>query len=196
MGKDKKKEKKRDRSSDRDESSTREDKKARKKAEKVAKALGYSNETNPFGDSNLLNPFAWGKKKEKDAASGASKRESADTRLSLMKDIERVRERRRQREQEVEEMERLRAEEQRLREAALYGDWQDKEDDFHIQQTQVRSKLRLVEDRRKPIDIIAQGIILIETFESSEEVPRIYILRTFLSIDPLFHLERTTEMLV
>lgn len=175
MGKEKKKEKKRDRSRsrspDQDGSNVaRENKKARKKAEKVAKALGYSNETNPFGDSNLLNPFTWGKKKEKESHTGVSAHESVDKRISLMKDIEKVRDRRRKREQEVEEMERLRSEEQRLREAALYGDWQGKEDEFHIQQTQVRSKLRLVEDRRKPIDILAQGMILVESFESAEQV--------------------------
>ena len=33
---------------------------------KVAKLLGYTNDTNPFGDSNLLKPFVWGKKIEKE----------------------------------------------------------------------------------------------------------------------------------
>ena len=43
---------------------TREQKKSRKKIEKIAKALGYTNESNPFGDPNLLQPFVWFKKLE------------------------------------------------------------------------------------------------------------------------------------
>ena len=36
----------------------------------VAKAFGYSNDINPFGDSNLLKPFVWGKKQEKEKQAG------------------------------------------------------------------------------------------------------------------------------
>jgi hypothetical protein len=58
-----KKEKKRDR--DDEDPDERAAKKERKKAEKVVKLLGYTNDVNPFGDSNLLQPFVWGKKIEK-----------------------------------------------------------------------------------------------------------------------------------
>ena len=44
-----------------------------------------------------------------------------------MDEINRVRKRRAEREQELEEMERLRTEEQRLRESCSFGDWQKKE---------------------------------------------------------------------
>ena len=86
-----------------------------------------------------------------------------------MKDIDRVRKRRIDREQELEEMERLRAEEQRLREASQYENWEEKEEDFHIQQTKVRSKIRLIEGREKPIDILARHILLIESFNSADK---------------------------
>ena len=148
----------------------REKRKAGKKAEKVAKMLGYSNDINPFGDSNLLQPFIWGKKVTKDKIEG--RKEEGDTeahRLKLMHDIDRVRKRREERENELEEMERLRSEEQRLRESATYGDWQQKEEDFLLNQTRVRSKIRLTENRQQPIDSIAKNILLIESTASAQQ---------------------------
>jgi hypothetical protein len=143
------------------------ERKARKKVEKIARALGYSNETNPFGDSNLLKPFVWGKKQEQEVQ---QHEDSSVSRISLMKDIERVRERRRKRELEMEEMERLRTEEVRLREASLYGDWREKEEEFHVRQTLTRSELRILEGRPRAIDRIAQAVVLIEAFETRETV--------------------------
>jgi hypothetical protein len=89
--------------------------------------FGYTNDTNPFGDSNLLQPFVWGKKKEKDRALGKGEENSEENRLRLIQEIERVRKRRHDREIELEEMQKLRDEEMRLREAAQYGDWEEKE---------------------------------------------------------------------
>jgi hypothetical protein len=143
-------------------------KKAAKKAAKAAKLLGYSNDINPFGDSNLLNPFVWGKKKEKDTIQGKKdKTDETLNQLQTISEIEKVRKRRIERENDLLEMERLRNEEQRLREAAQYGDWQRKEEEFHMEQTRERSKIRLLEDRSKPIDLIARNILLIEAMSSS-----------------------------
>lgn len=149
---------------DRDEDPhEREKRKAAKRAEKVAKMLGYSNDTNPFGDSNLLAPFVWGKKMEKDKREGRNDDvDSEGKRMYLMDEIKRVRSRREEREAELEEMERLRSEEQRLREAAQFGDWQEKEEEFHTEQTRVRSKIRLNEKREQPIDTLAKNILLVE----------------------------------
>ena len=117
MGKDKK----RHRDKIDEDPADRERRKAAKKAEKVAKMLGYSNETNPFGDSNLLQPFLWGKKIVKDKIEGrnTSDVDEETHRLKLIQDIEKVRKRREEREKELEEMERLRDEEQRLREVTF-----------------------------------------------------------------------------
>jgi len=155
--------KKRSRDSPEREREEKEKRKAHKKAEKVAKLLGYTNDTNPFGDSNLLQPFLWGKKKEKDKHEGREEVDTEENRLQTMQEIERVRKRREDREKELEEMDRLRSEEQRLREAAQYGDWQRKEDEFHIEQTRVRSKIRLIEKREQPIDALAKNILQIES---------------------------------
>ncbi len=156
--------------------------------------LGYSNDINPFGDANLLQPFVWGKKKEteessrgqnekhkkakrkkdkaKDRKRTRSSSESSDEkesdseetkRLKLMTEIEKVRRRRQDRENELAEIERLRDEEQRLKEHASFGDWQRKEEDFHLEQTAERSKIRLLEFREQPIDLVVKNLLLIET---------------------------------
>jgi hypothetical protein len=132
--------------------------------------FGYSNDTNPFGDSNLLQPFVWGKKKEKDRQLGKDVEDDEESRLKLIQDIDRVRKRRSEREQELEDMERMRADELRLREAAQYGDWEQKEEEFHMEQTKVRSKIRLIEKREKAIDKLAQTILLIESVSSAHQV--------------------------
>lgn len=78
--------------------------------------LGYTDDNNPFGDSNLLQPFVWGKKKEKEKFSDKREENSEIARLKLITEIESVRKRRIDRENELAEIERLRDEEQRLRE--------------------------------------------------------------------------------
>ena len=134
----------------------------------MAKLLGYSNDINPFGDSNLLQPFVWGKKKEKDSHEQKHNTTITSThkRTELISEIEKVRKRRIQREEELAEMERLRDEEQRLRESLQYDDWQKKEEIFVLEQISNRSKIRLVDRRAQPVDLIAKNILLIETFES------------------------------
>ena len=146
------------------------------KIEQIAQVLGYSNDINPFGDSNLLKPFSWGKKKEQEkeekksgSSKGKDKANEDEKRIKLLEDIEKARKRREDRENEVEEMERLRAEEQRLRDVALYGDWQSKEEEFHLEQTKIRSKIRLVNNRFEPIDMIAKGLLVIEAINSLED---------------------------
>ncbi|CAM9096277.1 unnamed protein product [Heterosigma akashiwo] len=86
-----------------------------------------------------------------------------------MEEVEKVRRRRKEREEELEEMERLKAEESRLREVQQFGDWQKKEEDFHRYQAKIRSKIRLIEDRAKPIDLLAKNLLLFSGEEEEEE---------------------------
>lgn len=134
----------------------------------IAKLLGYSNDVNPFGDSNLLQPFVWGKKSAKDEKK-AEIENPEDKRLKLMDEINKVRKRREDREKEMEEMEKLRSEEQRLREAVQFGDWQQKEEEFHLNQSKARSKIRLVEKREQPIDTLAKNILMIEAMTNEKD---------------------------
>jgi hypothetical protein len=135
--------------------------------------VGYTNDSNPFGDTNLHQQFVWKKKEEKDGRSAeerkASKSEKAERDRHFYDEIEKVRRRRSEREAEQEEQERLRAEEARLREAEQYADWHQKEESFHLEQARVRSKIRLVEGREKPIDILAKNILLLAKEGEAEE---------------------------
>ncbi len=120
---------------------------------------------NPFSDNNLLQPFVWGKKNEnRNSADG-----SQNQRHKLLSEIDKVRKRRRERENEVEEIERLRTEEQRLRESSMYDGWQKKEEDFHLEQTKQRSKLRLLGNREKPIDTIAKTVLFGEMIPQKQK---------------------------
>lgn len=44
----------------------------------------------------------------------------------------------------------------------MYGDWQQKEEEFLLEQTAVRSKIRLTENRQQPIDVLAKNILMVE----------------------------------
>lgn len=138
-----------------------------------------------------MQPFKWGKKVEKDKREGRIEEDSEEKRLKLMQDIEKVRKRREDREKELEEMEILRAEEQRLREAALYGDWQEKEEEFHAEQIRVRSKIRLSEKREEPVDILAKNILLIEAMSrSGKSLKVIFVNRLLYSVVSLIQAGR------
>ena len=112
-----------------------------------------------------MQPFIWGKKKEKEKYENKSigVDKSDKKRLELINEIEKVRKRRTQREEEVAELERLRDEEHRLRESQQYSDWQSKEESFLLEQIEMKSKLRLIDYRMKPIDRLVKNIVLVET---------------------------------
>ncbi|CAN0379299.1 unnamed protein product, partial [Ectocarpus sp. 13 AM-2016] len=75
----------------------------------------YTNDINPFGDSNLTEQFVWGKKKEKEGTADKllTKRDMRDMQKKNIDEIEKVRKRRDDAEAEREEMDRLKAEESR-----------------------------------------------------------------------------------
>ena len=143
-------------------------------AARAAELFGYTAENNPFGDANLNDAFVWKKKIVKDVETG--KRTAAPTkaevraeREELLTEIERARARRTAREAETEEMERLRAEELRLRDSAQYHDWERKEDEFHLKQARQRSFIRIREGRERPVDILAKNTLLAEAAERGED---------------------------
>lgn len=138
-------------------------KKAQKKAAKAAEKLetrnvsGYSNESNPFNDSNLNKKFIWRKKIERDVEQGApldifSKKRQREREA----EIERVKKRREewaiQKAQREEEREMIERERQR----AEFQDWKKKEDEFYFNQIKLRSDIRLREGRAKPIDVFSK----------------------------------------
>jgi len=149
--------------------SERRARKERERNARMAAKFGYSNEDNPFNDPNLDASFTWGKKVQTKRGADVKTDTTADKRQhqeKLVEEIEKVRRRRIEREEEFEEMQRLREEESRLREASHYDDWQRKEEEFHLAQQHQRTAIRLVQGREKPVDVLAKNVLL---FGLSEE---------------------------
>lgn len=144
-------------------------KKAQKKALRVAKKLksqtvsGYSNDSNPFGDSNLNEKFVWRKKIERDVTQGVSldafsvKAEKKRQR-ERMAEIEKVKKRREERALEKAQHEEEMALLARERARAEFQDWEKKEEEFHFDQSKIRSEIRVRDGRSKPIDILSKQL--------------------------------------
>ncbi|CAK9186452.1 unnamed protein product [Ilex paraguariensis] len=144
-------------------------KKAQKKAMKVAKKLksqtvsGYSNDSNPFGDSNLNEKFVWRKKIERDITQGVpleafSVKSEKKRQKERMSEIEKVKKRREERAIEKAQHEEEMALLARERARAEFQDWEKKEEEFHFDQSKVRSEIRLREGRTKPIDVLSKQL--------------------------------------
>lgn len=151
-------------------------KKAQKKALKVAKKLksqtvsGYSNDANPFGDSNLNEKFVWRKKIEKDICQGVpldmfSIKAEKKKQRERMAEIEKVKKRREERAIEKAQHEEEMALLARERARAEFQDWEKKEEEFHFDQSKVRSEIRLREGRTKPIDILSKQLNPLDDFD-------------------------------
>ncbi|KAI3923378.1 hypothetical protein MKW98_026971 [Papaver atlanticum] len=157
-------------------------KKAQKKEIKVAKKLktetvsGYTNDSNPFGDSNLNEKFVWKKKIEKSVYQGecideiSVKSEKRRIR-ERMAEIEKVKKRREEKAfgkaQHEEEMAML----ARDRERAESQDWEKKEEEFHFDQSKIGSGIRWREGRIKPIDILSKHLDDSDDFEFEIDEP-------------------------
>ncbi|VDO94157.1 unnamed protein product [Soboliphyme baturini] len=150
---------------------TPEEKRARRLAKKLAKeqrrkqelgwgeeCLGYSNADNPFGDSNLTQPFSWQKKLVKDGLADLDARKICSiSREKLEKnkrELEKIRQMRQEREAQKAEWEMM----QRDRENQQFVEWSKQEDRFHLEQARLRSQIRIQEGRAKPIDLLARYI--------------------------------------
>lgn len=151
-------------------------KKAQKRAIKVARKLksqapgGYSNDSNPFGDSNLTEKFIWRKKIERDLAqcvvpTEVSLKAEKKRQKERLAEIEKVKKRREERAIEKAQHEEEMAMLARERARAEFQDWEKKEEEFHFQQSKVRSDIRLKEGRAKPIDVLSKNLNLSEDFD-------------------------------
>ncbi|XP_057445464.1 splicing factor Cactin-like isoform X1 [Lotus japonicus] len=135
-----------------------------KKAMRVVKKLktksGYSNDSNPFGDSNLNDKFLWLKKVERDLSLGVAfsiKGEKERQRVRKM-EIEKQKKRKQHKAMEKAQHEEQMALLARARARAEFQDWEQKEQDFDFHQSKVRSEIRLREGRARPIDVLAQHL--------------------------------------
>ncbi|KAI9010444.1 mid region of cactin-domain-containing protein [Phycomyces nitens] len=136
--------------------------------------LGYSNVNNPFNDVNLESKFIWSKKKERDRkelglSQGDIKRRERDRRREAEEELAKLNKRRAEREIEMQLREEELARMQRDAELAQMGDWQAKEEEFHLEQAKRRAEIRIREGRAKPIDILAMNLRLANEPEKVEE---------------------------
>ncbi|KAK9691118.1 hypothetical protein RND81_09G176900 [Saponaria officinalis] len=157
-------------------------KKAQKKAMRVAKKLktstvsGYSNESNPFGDANLNEKFVWRKKIEEAVSTGVTLDEftvKAEKRRQRerMAEIEKVKKRREERALEKAQREEEMMLLHRERGRAEADDFEKKEEEFHFDQSKVRSKIRFCEGRMKPIDVLTTYLDESDEFDVELDEP-------------------------
>ncbi|NXQ35654.1 CATIN protein, partial [Alaudala cheleensis] len=83
-----------------------------------------------------------------------NKRIQEDNRLELQKVKQLRLEREREKAMREQELEML----QREKEAEHFKTWEEQEDNFHLQQAKLRSKIRIRDGRAKPIDLLAKYI--------------------------------------
>nr|XP_034177464.1 cactin [Osmia lignaria] len=134
--------------------------------------LHYTNTDNPFGDGNLLSTFVWSKKLEKEGLLGVS-REELEIRNRYKqeenkRELEKVKKRRQERELERQQREEEMTMLQRGKEAAQLEQWARQEDQFHLEQARLRSRIRIQDGRAKPIDLLAKYISAEEEVDAVE----------------------------
>lgn len=134
--------------------------------------LHYTNTDNPFGDGNLLSTFVWTKKLAKEGLIGVS-REELETRNRYKqeenkRELEKVKKRRQERELERQQREEEMSMLQRSKEAAQFEEWERQEDQFHLEQARLRSRIRIQDGRAKPIDLLAKYISAEEEVDAVE----------------------------
>ncbi|EFC48828.1 predicted protein [Naegleria gruberi] len=114
----------------------------------VIKMLGYTNDENPFNDSNLSEKFVW--TKQEDNSSSLTENKRKEILLLKQQRLEREMEKRRW------EMERERV--FREREAERFDEYEKKESEFHLKQENLASFIRLRERRAKLIDFVTNNL--------------------------------------
>ncbi|XP_004536751.1 cactin [Ceratitis capitata] len=182
---------------------TPEEKRARRLREREAKEarrrerLGwdteyqhYTDQDNPFGDSNLTSTFVWTKKMEKEGLRDVST-ETVDiiSRQKLLEnrlELGKVKKRRMERELEKQVREEQSILQQRVKEAAQFQEWELQEDQFHLEQARLRSIIRIQDGRAKPIDLLAQYLSGFNPEDTNEiQMHEPYVLLNGLSLKDL-----------
>ncbi|XP_071449972.1 splicing factor Cactin [Hetaerina americana] len=134
--------------------------------------LHYTNTDNPFGDANLLATFVWKKKLDKEGLTGVSREEievrNRQKQEENRRELEKVKKRRQERELERQQREEEMALMQREKEAAQFEEWERQEDQFHLDQARLRSRIRIQDGRAKPIDLLAKYISAEEEVDAVE----------------------------
>lgn len=134
--------------------------------------LHYTNTDNPFGDGNILSTFVWSKKLGKEGLLGVGREElemrNRHKQEENKRELEKVKKRRQERELERQQREEEMTMLQRGKEAAQLEQWARQEDQFHLEQARLRSRIRIQDGRAKPIDLLAKYINAEEEVDAVE----------------------------
>lgn len=133
---------------------------------------GYTNDDNPFGDEKLVETFVWNKKMVKEGNSHLTvveqKKLIQDRQALNSKDLEKVKEARMAREFERQLRENEKGEDGEDEGDERFKQWSSQEEQFHLQQARLRSKIRIKDGRANPIDLLARYL---EVLQGKEELP-------------------------
>lgn len=107
-------------------------------------------------------------------------------------ELAKVKKRREERETEKEMWEEERDRQQREESMAQFGEWEQKEDKFHLEQSLLRSEIRIKQGRAKPIDLLYMNLKLHPDFEFNMNEP--YKICEDLSLQQLQELRKDIEV--
>jgi len=140
------------------------------RANELVSLLGYSNEDNPFGDSQLTKQFVWAKKEEVDAGTKKKRKKDPSKRgfKDRIRELEEVRSRRLARIEEQAALSKKREEDQRQKEAEIHGSWEDKEAELDRIQEKYRSRVRLRNNRPRALDFLYLNSLLKEEHDNHD----------------------------
>ncbi|XP_053684259.1 splicing factor Cactin [Sabethes cyaneus] len=126
--------------------------------------------------------FVWQKKLEKQGLKNLSRKElevlQRKKQQENLIELEKLKKRRLEREHQQQQREDDMYLMQRSKEAAQFDEWQRQEENFHLEQAKLRSKIRIQDGRAKPIDLLAQYISeqnLEESIEMQMHEPYTYL---------------------
>eukprot|EP01065_Artemidia_motanka_P042913 TRINITY_DN5836_c0_g1_i1.p1 TRINITY_DN5836_c0_g1~~TRINITY_DN5836_c0_g1_i1.p1 ORF type:complete len:577 (+),score=220.81 TRINITY_DN5836_c0_g1_i1:68-1732(+) len=136
---------------------------------------GYTNTSNPFGDSNLSDTFVWEKKLDRQKEEGTfdprehSRAAELRKRQSMLSEIEKVKRRRVRQDDDrpAGDVERLRV--QRGEDGLTLEEWEARGHRFEMDQLQMRADNRFRERRAKPVDVLLRTLRVLAAGRVGEE---------------------------
>ncbi|CAI4232709.1 unnamed protein product [Auanema sp. JU1783] len=145
------------------------DKKEKESEGYLPPTLSYTNLNNPFNDNKLTETFVWGKKLESEGRNTVShKTLEKEARKRVQKNVREMEDFKRARDARIaarEDRDMI----QRDLDRRAHGDWDSKERQFQLEQVKVRTKLRIEQNRAKPIDLLSRYITYGEDSKADDE---------------------------
>merc|ERR1711962_255554 len=130
-------------------------------------------------DSQLTEAFVWKKKgslSDNGGSAAERRRREAAKEEEVRIELEKVKKRKLDREAAKQARDEEAGLLQRQKEAAMFSNWEQQEDHFHLQQARLRTSIRIRDGRAKPIDLLAALVGLsIDDLEDLLEDIKVYV---------------------